>query len=84
MHRDCLYKGQGPHEGKRLAHMAQCSRYCCMPNRLTTGCKATIMDLVGKDLEEVDGVWDVAEHGIQAEGTAKAGPKIPVLSRQSM
>ncbi len=55
-----------------------------MPNRLTTGRKATIMDLVGKDLEEVDGVWDVAEHGIQAEGTAKDGPKIPVLSRQSM
>ncbi len=77
MHRDCLYKGQGPHEGKRLAHMAEHSRYCCMPNGFTTGCNSTVMHSSGNNLEEIDWVGDVVKGRVLTEGATEAGPNVP-------
>jgi hypothetical protein len=48
-----------------------------MPNGFTTGCKSAIADASGKDLEEVDGVWNVAKGWVLAEGEAEAGPNVP-------
>lgn len=48
-----------------------------MPDGFTTGCQAAVADAGGEDLEGGDGVRDVAEGGVETEGAAEAGPKVP-------
>jgi 5,10-methylene-tetrahydrofolate dehydrogenase/methenyl tetrahydrofolate cyclohydrolase len=57
--------------------MTERGRYRAMPDGLTTGSKASVTDLGCKDLKEGDRVGDVAQRGIQAEGSAEAGPNVP-------
>jgi hypothetical protein len=68
---------QGPHEGKRLAHMTECGRYCSMPDRFTTGGDSTIAHSYSKDLEEMDGVGDVLKSGGLTKGATEGGPNVP-------
>ncbi len=77
MHRDCLYKGTGPHEGKRLAHMTERGRYGAMPDGFTTGGDATVPHSGSKNLEEMDWVGDVVKGRVLTEGATEAGPNVP-------
>jgi hypothetical protein len=57
--------------------VAKRGRYRAMPDGLTTGSEPSVADASGEDLEEVNWVGDVSQRGIQAEGSAEAGPKVP-------
>jgi hypothetical protein len=68
---------RGPHEGKRLAHMTEGGRYGAMPDGFTTGGDATVSYSGSKDLEEMDGVGDVAKGGVLTKGAAEGSPNVP-------
>ena len=57
--------------------MTERGRHRCMSNGFTTGCETSIADSSGEDLEQVDGIGEVAKGRVLTEGATEAGPNVP-------
>jgi hypothetical protein len=68
----------GPHAGEDLGHGAKVLLHGPLANRPTVGGKVAGADLVGKELEQWDGILDAGKGGVEAESRAENAPLSPV------
>jgi hypothetical protein len=69
---------RGPHAGEDLGHGAKILLHGPLANWPTVGGKVACADLVGKHLEEGNGIVDTGEGGVEAELGAELAPLSPV------
>lgn len=69
----------GPHAGELLAHRAQGVLHCARSDGFTAGGHSAIAIALGEDLEERDGVCEVAEERVDVLGSAEMIPPRPMV-----
>jgi hypothetical protein len=69
----------GPQAGKRLPHCTQGVFHSASPDGLTAGSGSAVTVAGAPDLEERDGIGNVAEEGIKLIGNAKVCPAGPMV-----